>query len=414
MKSLLLIAYYFPPDEAIGGARPYRFYKYLKKLGYDCQVLTAAPQKEANPDVHFVEDPLRERPRQGAARQVERIGWKFFLRGHLALGWSASVVRVAQTLLSTNPRTTSGTLETTPPITILSTSPPVGTHLAGWRLARQFGVRWIADFRDPIVSAGAEKAPLQQFVAPGLERRILHRADLVLANTDTMSEQWKRQDRSLKEKIHVLWNGFDPDDQIVSYRLPDRDRKIWSHVGELYTGRDLRPVFDALERLIRKGSLSSVEVQLKQVGDSEALCLPETSRLAEAIARGWFSMQAPVPPAEARKIALDSDGLVLIQPQSFVQVPGKLFEYLRVGRPILAYLMRGSPIEKILSQADIPYECIYPESTPEEMEAAILRFRERMSQEPATPGRWFEERFAAPTQAQVLNRLLGGLGPETQ
>jgi glycosyltransferase involved in cell wall biosynthesis len=402
MNRLLLIAYYFPPDQAIGGARPYRFYKYLKQLGYDCQVLTAAPQKETLPDVHFVEDPLREKPRQGVGGQLERVSWKFFLRGHLALGWSASVVRTAQALLATRPAT------------ILSTSPPVGTHLAAWRLARLFGVRWIADFRDPIDSAGGEKAPFQRFVAPRLERRILRRADIVLANTDTMSEQWKRQHPGLEGKLHVLWNGFDPDDKIDSYPLPDRSRKVWSHVGELYAGRNLRPFFDAIDRLIRKGSLSPEDVLLKQVGDTEAACLPETARSEEAAAQGWFSIQQAVPAKEARKIALDSDGLVLIQPQTFVQVPGKLFEYLRLGRPILAYILRDSPIEKILSQADVPYVCAYPENTASEMEAAILRFRDRMGREPASPGLWFEERFAAPAQAQILDRLISGVGKQSQ
>jgi len=401
MKRLLLLAYYFPPDDAIGGARPYRFYKYLKKLGYDCQVVTAAPQNETRPDVHFVEDPLRQRPRQGVAGQVERISWKFLLRGHLALAWAERAVRAARSLM----------MKATQPLTILSTGPPVGTHLAAWRLARQFGVRWIADFRDPIHNAGGEQAPLQQFFAPRLERRILHRADVVLANTDTMSEQWLRRDRTLEGKIHVLWNGFDPEDRIVTYRLPGRDRKVWSHVGELYAGRDLGPVFDAMDRLIRKGALSPTEVLLKQVGATEAACLPEINRSEQASALGWFSMQEPVAAAEARGIALDSDGLVLVQPQTSVQVPGKMFEYLRVGRPILAYIRRDSPIEKILSQTDIPYICMYPENTPSEQEAAILGFRDRMCPEPAAPGRWFEEQFAAPAQALILDRLIGDTGP---
>ena len=41
---ILIVAYYFPPGQEIGGARPYRFYKYLKRMGYECQVITASPQ----------------------------------------------------------------------------------------------------------------------------------------------------------------------------------------------------------------------------------------------------------------------------------------------------------------------------------------------------------------------------------
>ena len=37
--AILLIAYHFPPSNAVGGARLFRFYKYLKRLGYDCRVV---------------------------------------------------------------------------------------------------------------------------------------------------------------------------------------------------------------------------------------------------------------------------------------------------------------------------------------------------------------------------------------
>ena len=49
---VVLIAYHFPPDNAIGGARPWRFYKYLKRLGYECHVLTAARQIAGAPSGH--------------------------------------------------------------------------------------------------------------------------------------------------------------------------------------------------------------------------------------------------------------------------------------------------------------------------------------------------------------------------
>src|SRR5579863_9277502 len=123
---VLLIAYHFPPDNAIGGARPYRFYKYLKRLGYECHVLTAAKQETDAPDIEYVPDPLRVRPRTGIAWQAERVGWKFLLRAELTLGWSAAVFAAGRSFLSHRKNEE---------ITIVSTAPPVGTHLAAMRLA---------------------------------------------------------------------------------------------------------------------------------------------------------------------------------------------------------------------------------------------------------------------------------------
>jgi hypothetical protein len=41
---VLIFAYHFPPENAIGGARPFRFSKYLSGLGYTCRVFTTADQ----------------------------------------------------------------------------------------------------------------------------------------------------------------------------------------------------------------------------------------------------------------------------------------------------------------------------------------------------------------------------------
>ena len=46
---IIMIAYYFPPDSGIGGIRPFRFYKYLRTLGYECIVITASAQSAAAP-----------------------------------------------------------------------------------------------------------------------------------------------------------------------------------------------------------------------------------------------------------------------------------------------------------------------------------------------------------------------------
>ncbi len=181
-RTVLLIAYHFPPDNAIGGARPFRFYKYLKRLGYECHVITAARQEPgAAPDVEYVPDPLKTHPRQGLAWQAERVGWKFLLRAELDLGWSEAAWRAGRSFLNNTKADK---------VTILSIGPPVGTHLAAWRLSRYSGRPWIADFRDPIHSPSAEMAVFQKFVGPPLQHSILKSSRLVLANTDSMRDVW--------------------------------------------------------------------------------------------------------------------------------------------------------------------------------------------------------------------------------
>lgn len=395
---LLLISYHFPPDEAIGGARPYRFYKYLKRLGYECHVLTASRQEAgADTDVEYVPDPLRIRPHQGFWWQAERITWKFLLRAELVLGWAHAVRQAGQSFLNSRKESR---------ITILSSAPPVGPHLAAMRLAFQSGYPWIADFRDPIHTVTGERANLQGMIAPALEGLILSRADAVLANTDAMRERWIGRHSGLREKIHVLWNGFDPEDVIQPYPLPRRERKVVSHVGELYGGRSIRPILYALQRLFDAGRLSYSGVCIRQVGPTEPAELPDAKFLDDARTRGWLELKEPVPAKEARALALDSDGLLLVQPHTAVQVPGKLFDYLRMGRPILAFIVRGSPVENILQKSCIPHVCIYPEHSPEVMAARLREFFGMLGGELVSPSSWFQENFEAPRQTETLHRLI--------
>lgn len=391
--TILLIAYHFPPDTSIGGARPYRFRKYLERLGYRVVVVTASPG--ATGDVLHAVDPLREKPRAGLAFLAERLGWKFFLRAELRLAWSQAAWRVGRKFLDGHRG----------PVTILSTAPPVATHLAAWRLARYSGHSWVADFRDPLYSPDGEKATLP-WAGPQLERFLLGRAQFVLANTDAMASLWRARYPELSNKIHTLWNGYDPEDLIPLQPAPGGPCRTVSHVGELYGGRDLKPVVYSLGRLLERGLLAPGSVRIRQVGQTEAAEVPPPDFLRLAQAGGWLQIQPRVTPPEARAIALGSDGLLLVQPHSAIQVPGKLFEYLRMGRPILAYIVRDSPVARILENAGVPFESIYPGDTPEAMDAAVLRFMARLDGAAHAPAPWFEENFEASRQAATLARLL--------
>jgi glycosyltransferase involved in cell wall biosynthesis len=398
---LLLIAYHFPPDAAIGGARPFRFYKYMKRLGYECHVLTAAQQQEPSEDIEYVPDPLRVRPKEGWAWQAERVAWKFLLRSDLRLSWSDSVFRRGQALLSGWKGDS---------VTILSSAPPAGTHFAALRLARHSGYPWIADFRDPIHHKTGNPAPLQSIVEPLVEQTILQQADLVLANTDAMRDSWSRlygmRSPGPLDKVHVLWNGFDPEDAVLPEPLPLRERKVLSHVGELYGGRNLRPIFDAFAGLMARGDLSPTGIRIRQVGDAEASELPDEKTTREAVAAGWLELRGVVPPAEARTLALESDGLLLIQPNTGTQVPAKTYEYLRMGRPILAFVVKESPVERILQMAGVPFQCVYPEQTSEEMVRSVKLYLAMLDGSIGKPNAWFEQTFSAPRQAAQLHGLI--------
>src|SRR5271154_2925372 len=106
---IILVSYYFPPDGLIGGARPYRFYKYLKRAGYTCDVITAAAQGTSPPsDVHFTPDvpgDFWEGRRKGpltARAHLERVLRRIVFPGDVGILWSLKVVRRYRAIVARN------------------------------------------------------------------------------------------------------------------------------------------------------------------------------------------------------------------------------------------------------------------------------------------------------------------------
>jgi hypothetical protein len=402
-RVVLMFAYHYPPENEIGGARPYRFSKYLSKMGYTCRVFTAAKQTGCHdPCVEYVPDPFLTPPRNRIGWQLERAVRKFFLPGDVGMHWSYHASRAARAYIRANHG---------PRITIFSTFPPLGTHLAAWHLVRSNKLAWIADCRDPLADEFTDRCQVsaQKRVYQGLERALVHRADAVIANTDAALARWQEKFPSLSSKFHLIWNGFDREERIGPLPVLSQDCKILSHVGELYHGRDITLVLKSIERLITERRLSPSRVRVRLIGPGQANASPGAEFVSHAKTQGWLE-QVPyqIPKLEAQRVAQTSHALLLLASQCALRVPAKIFEYLQIGRPILAVIQQNSPAQRLLERSGVPYRCLYPSSTPAAIDDTVASFFELPSTA-VTPSAWFEEQFNAEHQTQTLDAVIRSL-----
>jgi glycosyltransferase involved in cell wall biosynthesis len=400
---VLIFAYHFPPENVIGGTRPFRFAKYLSRRGYAYQVFTAAEQVGHDDGrVRYILDPFLTASRRSLGWQIERVIRKAFLPGALGLGWSYAATRAARLWLRSQPHTS---------VTIFSTYPPLGSHFAAWRLARSTGLRWIADFRDPMpndLPYGLANH-LQKRIDYLLERIFLRRADAVIANTEHAMLKLREKFPSVKTKVHTIWNGFDPEEHITPTALPRGDCRVLIHAGELYAGRNATPILESIARLVAVHRLPLKGIRVRLIGEMEPGTLPNKDFLDRGLQQGWLELiPRRVPKSEALQLARSSNFLLLLQPQSSIQVPGKLFEYLQIGRPILAFVPRDSASERLLMQSGVPFRCIYVDSTTEMIDRIVEEFFALPST--AVPANsWFREQFSADNQASQLASIICAL-----
>jgi len=398
---VLMVAYHFPPDPSAGSMRPYRFAKYLTRLGYEVAVFTACEESQEGPlQVFRIRDPFPGGKRWTSGWQMERALRKTLWPGAVGIRWAARAVKAALAFFKSRP---------TSRACVFSTFPPLGAHLAGWRMAQETRLPWIADFRDPMTfTPGLWESlnPLQRRAALLLERAFAKDAALIVANTDSAAEQFRRRRPESASKVHTIWNGFDPEERIHPLPLPRRPYRLFSHVGELYAGRSAVMLLESIGRLVQAGRLDPRKHRILLAGSMEPGMLPAEPLLNKAVEQGWLELRPGlVPKSEALRIAQTSDGLLLIQPHTAIQVPAKLFEYVQIGRPILAHVPPGSDTEMVLAKSGVRYVSAYSGSSPEEMDRALINYFELPS-DPLPLAASFVEQFAAPRQAESLARML--------
>jgi hypothetical protein len=184
---------------------------------------------------------------------------------------------------------------------------------------------------------------------------------------------------------------------------------VFSHVGELYEGRSISALLESLSRLFDAGKLNPAEIKIRLVGGARSTSLPTPAFLEAAVKTGWLDLlPRQVPQEEAHSIMETSDGLLLIQPHSTLQVPGKLYEYLQIGRPVLAFVPPDSSIERILQRSGVPYQCAYSTDAPDTLDTSVLRFF-AFDSTSVRPSEWFENEFNVERHAGKLARLIDNL-----
>jgi glycosyltransferase involved in cell wall biosynthesis len=399
---VLIVAYHYPPDTAIGAVRPYRFAKYLKRLGFRIHVIAASHEGTPEPDVTYVPDPFYAMERRGLASWMELLCRRFFLRGADGLRWAWRVAEIGRAFIRENAEHR---------ITLLSTYPPVGTHLAAYLIAGTERVPWIADFRDPLgdLRTLRSRTLLHKASVVLFERITMKRVDVVIANTDVAGMHFKSKYPKKAGNVQVIWNGFDPEERFGPMTIPQRRELILTHAGTLYEERTAVPLLESMQRVWDAGRVPVDGVKVRLIGSASGACLPNREFLDRAKRQGWLDLvTSPVPRDEALAAMRGSDALLIVQPQTALQVPAKLFEYLLTGRPILALVPRRSAVEWILKNSGVTYACVHPEDPPASMDDAIAAFL-KSDLKTTYPNTWFEENFNAERQTEQLHQLITAL-----
>jgi glycosyltransferase involved in cell wall biosynthesis len=163
-------------------------------------------------------------------------------------------------------------------------------------------------------------------------------AQRVVLVTERMADAFRAQYPDLpRDHFTVVSNGFDPS-QLQPLAYPPRERASFEvvHAGALYYGRSLTSFLAAAARLAREDAAFASTFQLTLLGTLDAAARAE---VASAGLTGRVEVTGQVDHATALATMRRAGLLLLIAnttPGAAATVPAKLYEYLALGRPILA------------------------------------------------------------------------------
>jgi hypothetical protein len=409
VKRVLMIAFHFPPVAmGSGHLRTLGFARYLPELGWEPAVLSAGAIAFPRVDVKNLSlIPNNCRVHRAFALDVRRhLSIRGKYPGFLAQPdgwaswWPAAVVQGLWLIQRYRVKA------------IWSTYPIMTAHCIAYTLSRLSGLPWIADFRDPVSSSVEAENQFSVTSQQRWERRILRHATRVVFTTPGAQRVCAARypDAQRAGKLAVIGNGYDEaafaEMPLPASRQPGKPL-VLLHSGALYPdGRDPFPFFEALARLQAAGKAGPDIFRIVlRASSCETRYRQEIDRLGLG---GIVSLAPPIGNREALLEQASADALLLFQGSQFdQQIPAKLYEYLRIGRPIFALVGEHGDTATLLCEAGGAE--VVPLADVSKIECGLARFvacllEGRQPERSANIAKWSRRQGAADL-AQMLDQV---------
>jgi hypothetical protein len=365
MKKVLIISYAFLEQEAIGSIRVRGLAKFLPEFGWDPVILTVRFPGKFEPEFKVVETDYQDKQK----KLKDRLGFKTNETVKEQLGLSESKNKkllidyiiyiwgeifyypdIEKSWYNYAIDKANSLFENDSFDAIISSSPPVTSHLIAKNLKNKYEIPWIADLRDLWTQNHYYyHTTIRRLIERKLEIATLAIADALVATTPYSAEKLKIIH---KKRTYSITNGFSfKETEGIEVNLTDKF--TITHTGILYQGkRDPVKLFQAVKELISNKIVNSSDIEIRFYGPKESW-LEEAIKSfnLEKIAK-WYGYVDRMTALEKQR---ESQLLLLLlwdHPDEENICPGKIFDYFSSKRPILAIGGSNGFVKEILDETN--------------------------------------------------------------
>lgn len=348
MKKILIITYFFPPMNEIGGIRIYGLTKNLLQFGWDPIILIPDHDNFVFPSLKINKTPyddvigtckkilklnpymplkenfniLSKRKEIPLVSNFIKITNDIIAYPDSAIGWYKYAITEGENIIKANKIDA-----------IISSSPPVTCHLIANFLSKKYNIPWIADFRD---LWSQNHYSNKNFIIKRLEKKLeiktIKRAYALSSVSIPLTK--KLHQIHLQKNIQSIPNGFDID-QLNPGITPDKKFSI-VYTGIFYQGkRDPKKIFSVIKKLINDIPLYRKDIRIDIYGNIEYWIYDLISYFGF---HDIVFIHGPIPRDMAIEVQRKAQILLLLtwdNPEDNGVYTGKLFDYLAAKRPII-------------------------------------------------------------------------------
>lgn len=355
MKKVLLITYYWPPSGSASSHWPLAIAKHLPKFGWEPIILTIDEENFSTKDFSLLKTVPEEIKVIRSKANDPFSFYKSFigknkndllsssevistenksLRHRIAIwirmnlfvpdarvGWYFSATKMISKYLESNKIDS-----------VITIGPPHSAHLIGHYIYKKYKIPFYPVLIDPWVNIiyykNFKRSKLTLWLDNYLERRVLLDSTNSIFVTKTSESDYIKKYNFLNDKTSVLSWGYNEED----FKNLKQKRKSYSvilHAGNIFDYQNPKYLWKAISAERKKG----IDLRLKFLGTvSQAIKNEiEKENLTQVTEYAGF-----LPFKEIHNEMLNADYLLVCASEPR-HVPGKLYEYLRAEKPIIAF-----------------------------------------------------------------------------
>ncbi len=376
MKNIIILAYFFPPGNFVGGERPAAWARHLHQFGYYPTIITRN-WNEGQLDLtdKIIDNTLKHEVYE--THEIYRLPYHRTWRDKLNYHPNNPIAKLIRKSLSFSALILNNFFLRSVPYSnfydftkqlieehpnkfklLIASGRPFQLFFIAHLLKKNVGINWLADYRDEWTTF--QNNTQQQSVLLRIVRRLEANSEKTWVGSCkgvvSVSDRWQQSiSKYVNKPGYVVMNGFNTGQQPTITPINDNNKLEIAYIGTLYPNQDIDLFIQAIKRIIGRYK-NEITIKTNFIGIE---VIPGQKERIEKLTVGFPENFFIYDRMSKQQLSEFYNHVDLLLATGFTGVKGwypvKLFEYCSIGIPILLCPSDNDVMEKLITTLNVGF-----------------------------------------------------------